>query len=113
TLIKNTGNDPIWPKQSAKKTKWMAANIPENWLLAMRKDKRADDDLKNVSLHGLRHTHATVLFEQAMLNNKQIPIKAVQKRLGHANVNVTMQIYTHMTDTENDVINSFLENGIE
>lgn len=113
TLIKNTGNDPIWPKKSAKKTKWMAANIPENWLLAMRKDKRADDDLKSVSLHGLRHTHATVLFEQAMLNNKQMPIKAVQKRLGHANVNVTMQIYTHMTDTENDVINSFLENGIE
>lgn len=113
TLPNNSGNEPVWPKKFNKKTKWMAANIPEIWLLDMRKDEHADDDLKRVSLHGLRHTHATVLFEQAMLNNQQIPIKAVQKRLGHANVNVTMEIYTHMTDTENDVINSFLENGIE
>lgn len=112
-LTNNSGNEPVWPKKFNKKTKWMAANIPEIWLLDMRKDEHADDDLKRVSLHGLRHTHATVLFEQAMLNNQQIPIKAVQKRLGHANVNVTMEIYTHMTDTENDVINSFLENGIE
>jgi integrase len=42
------------------------------------------------SLHDLRHAHATFLLQQAL------PIKAVSERLGHANVQITLGIYTHV-----------------
>lgn len=48
-------------------------------------------DLRRISIHGFRHTHATLLLE-AGLN-----IKDVQERLGHKNVQVTLDIYSHVT----------------
>lgn len=44
-----------------------------------------------LSPHSFRHTHASLLFESGAT------IKDVQKRLGHTNVNTTMDIYTHVT----------------
>lgn len=45
----------------------------------------------SLSPHSFRHTHASLLFESGAT------IKDVQKRLGHTNVNTTMDIYTHVT----------------
>lgn len=42
--------------------------------------------------HSLRHTHATMLAE------KGASPKYVQHRLGHKNIQVTMQIYQHLTE---------------
>ncbi len=42
--------------------------------------------------HSLRHTHATMLAEA------DAPVKYVQARLGHKNVQVTLQVYQHLTD---------------
>lgn len=43
--------------------------------------------------HSLRHTHATMLAEHGA------PPKYVQERLGHTKVELTMNIYQHVTDT--------------
>lgn len=51
-----------------------------------------DLGFKNYDFHSLRHTHATMLLE------KGANIKDVQHRLGHKNVQVTLQIYTHTTE---------------
>lgn len=48
-------------------------------------------DLRRISIHGFRHTHATLLLE-AGLN-----IKDVQERLGHKNIQITLDIYSHVT----------------
>lgn len=54
--------------------------------------------------HSLRHTHTTMLLE-----NGANP-KDVQLRLGHKNIAVTLQVYTHVTnkmkDTTNTILNS-------
>lgn len=47
--------------------------------------------LPNFTFHSLRHTHATMLAE----NNA--PPKYVQERLGHKNIQVTLQVYQHLT----------------
>lgn len=98
----------IWPGTHV----YMDFNVPERWLQTFRNNKNVDPDLKLVTLHGLRHTHATVLFEQAALNGKAAPLKAVQKRLGHANIEMTLNIYTHVTEKEDNLISDVLENGL-
>ena len=46
-------------------------------------------DLPRIRLHDLRHTAATMLI------NAGLNIRAVASRLGHANPNVTLQVYSH------------------
>ncbi|WP_420901904.1 tyrosine-type recombinase/integrase [Paenibacillus dendritiformis] len=50
-------------------------------------------NLHPITVHGLRHTHASLLFEAGA------SIKEVQERLGHSNSKMTMDIYTHVTKT--------------
>lgn len=42
--------------------------------------------------HIFRHTHVALLIEAG------VPIKVISERLGHANVNTTLSIYTHVTE---------------
>lgn len=51
------------------------------------------DALPVITLHGLRHTHATVLLEAG-----ENP-KVVQERLGHTTITTTMDTYSHVTPT--------------
>ncbi|MEH6947632.1 site-specific integrase [Bacillus sp. JJ634] len=46
-------------------------------------------EMKKISIHGLRHTNATLLMKQG------INSKIVSERLGHANVGITLDIYSH------------------
>lgn len=41
-------------------------------------------------LHGLRHTHATLLLQAG------VPVKVVSQRLGHASVQLTLDVYAHV-----------------
>jgi hypothetical protein len=41
------------------------------------------------SLHGLRHFNASMMLSQ------KVPIPVVSKRLGHANSQVTLKVYSH------------------
>lgn len=47
-------------------------------------------DLPRVSLHDLRHTHATLLLRAG------VPVKVVSERLGHANPAFTLTVYQHV-----------------
>ena len=48
--------------------------------------------LKEFDFHSLRHTHATMLIEAGA------DVKNVQVRLGHSNIETTLQTYVHNTD---------------
>ena len=47
-------------------------------------------NLPSIRLHDLRHTHATFLM------SKGINPKIVQERLGHKNIKITLQTYSHV-----------------
>ncbi|MCI1921931.1 MAG: site-specific integrase [Liquorilactobacillus nagelii] len=58
--------------------------------------------LKRITVHGFRHTHASLLFESGAT------IKEVQERLGHKDIKTTMNIYTHVTKkTRKNVADNF------
>ncbi|WP_233135129.1 site-specific integrase [Terribacillus sp. 7520-G] len=46
---------------------------------------------KNITPHSFRHTHISLLSEAG------VGIKEIQQRLGHTDINTTMNIYAHMT----------------
>ena len=51
-------------------------------------------DITPIKFHSLRHTYATRLFEQ------NVPIKTVQKLMGHKDSSTTLDIYTHVMPSE-------------
>ncbi|HFK0219774.1 TPA: tyrosine-type recombinase/integrase [Listeria monocytogenes] len=53
-------------------------------------------ELKKITCHGFRHTHASLLFEAGA------SLKDVQERLGHADIQTTSNIYTHVTQEKKD-----------
>lgn len=48
-------------------------------------------DFEMINIHGFRHTHASLLFEAG------VSLKDVKSRLGHSDIQTTMNIYTHVT----------------
>ncbi|MGG0655547.1 tyrosine-type recombinase/integrase [Rummeliibacillus pycnus] len=58
------------------------------WLLHVQKKY----SLETITTHGLRHTHCSLLFEAGA------KIKDVQDRLGHSDVQTTMNIYAHVSE---------------
>ncbi|MGM0200234.1 tyrosine-type recombinase/integrase [Enterococcus sp. AZ149] len=60
---------------------------PNDWLYNILEKY----DLPKITLHGFRHTHASLLFESGA------SIKEVQERLGHKDVKTTMNIYAHVS----------------
>lgn len=62
---------------------------PNYLTMRMLKMERANG-LPEVSFHGLRHTHAT------LLNAKGIDIARISAQLGHSTISTTLNIYTHV-----------------
>ncbi|MEK4283565.1 tyrosine-type recombinase/integrase [Ureibacillus sp. FSL K6-0165] len=63
--------------------------------------------IKNIKVHGLRHTHASMLFAAGAR------MKDVQKRLGHSQISTTMDIYTHITKQSEKNLSNLLADYIE
>lgn len=51
-------------------------------------------DFYRITVHQMRHTHASLMFESGA------NLKEVQEKLGHKNIQTTMNIYTHVTKTK-------------
>lgn len=57
-----------------------------------KEENREPVEFKHFTCHALRHTFTTRCYEQG------VPDKVLQKLLGHANIETTLNIYTHATD---------------
>ena len=75
----------------------LTSSKPRKWLLLVQKqinlERKANkkEPMKKISVHGFRHTHASLLFESGAT------IKDVQFRLGHSDIQTTMDVYTHVS----------------
>lgn len=65
--------------QVSKPRKWMLQTIHKN-------------NLKEISIHGFRHTHATLLLEAG------VSPKVISERLGHSSIQITLDLYSHVTE---------------
>jgi len=73
--------------------------IPRRWLLKII-DKY---NLPYTHVHSFRHVHCSLLFEA------DASVKEVQERLGHTDVQTTLNIYTHLSKSaKNETINKFV-----
>ena len=59
--------------------------------------------VKKIRLHYFRHSHASILIGEG------VDIVAVSKRLGHSNVGMTLKVYTHLLDKNDDKLVDFVE----
>lgn len=62
------------------------------------------NNFKQISPHGFRHTHASLLAESGA------DLKDIQARLGHADIQTTANIYTHVTKAKRDATADRLSN---
>ncbi|NLK95234.1 MAG: site-specific integrase [Clostridiales bacterium] len=93
-------------------------NLSENFSKVVCKYKKSIDEiiqegkkvpsnymqLKQISFHGLRHTHATLLI----LNGDNI--KSVSERLGHKDITTTLNTYTHVMEEMKENTAALLQN---
>ena len=64
-------------------------------------------DVPNIGFHGFRHTHASLLL------NFGIPYKELQHRLGHSQISMTMDIYSHLSKENAKKAVSFYETALK
>ena len=73
--------------------KKIVTEINEREKEAVAKEKRQPVIFEPISPHTLRHSFATRAFEKGMKP------KTVQEILGHSSLNMTMDLYTHVTES--------------
>ena len=89
------GINTLKPNQlvfSNEDNKYLQPAMTRKWMIRIQ-DKYS---LKKITTHGLRHTHCSLLFEAGA------SLKEVQERLGHSDIQTTMNIYTHVTEKAKD-----------
>ena len=59
---------------------------------------------RGLTIHSLRHTHVALLAENG------IPLDVISRRLGHANSDITRDIYFHVTKKMKEADNNLLKN---
>lgn len=81
-VIPNRFGEPLNPER-----------LTEQFRARVRASRVESPNLSHIKLHGLRHTHATLLLSGG------IHPKVVQERLGHANILITLNTYSHVLPT--------------
>lgn len=77
-------------------TDWKNRHISLNYPNYFLDEVLKKFNLPKMTVHGFRHTHCSLLFEAGA------SLKQVQDRLGHTDINTTMNIYNHVTIKQKD-----------
>lgn len=77
------------------------ANSKNEWIAPSKVGQKYDCivkryKLKRITIHGFRHTHCSLLFEAGAT------VLMVQERLGHSDIQTTMNVYAHVSEKTKD-----------
>ncbi|WP_297965979.1 tyrosine-type recombinase/integrase [uncultured Anaerovibrio sp.] len=75
-------------------------NFSRRWFRPLLREAGIHDSF---TFHQLRHYHASVLLEAG------VPVKVVSERLGHASAKMTLDVYAHVIDHQQDKAVAALE----
>jgi integrase len=64
-------------------------------------------EVPEIRFHDLRHTHATLLL------SKGVNVKDISERLGHCNIKVTLDTYSHVLPTMQEGVARKLDETIQ
>lgn len=101
-LMLQFGHNTLEPNQlvfsGQESNSFIQLSKPRTWMLqTINKNK-----LREITIHGFRHTHATLLLEAG------VSPKVISERLGHSSIQVTLDLYSHVTKKmEKEVPNVF------
>lgn len=94
-----TDNDYIFQNVRSKMCGvWNPNNLTKEWVAFTK-----SFNLKHITVHDIRHSHATDLLSMG------VPIQDVSRRLGHSDVATTLKIYTHSNLEQDKLIAQRLE----
>lgn len=103
----NSGKDDLIFRNE--NNKLLTQSKSRKWLILTQDkiDENRKENMKRITIHGFRHTHASLLFEAGA------SIKDVQVRLGHSDIQTTMDVYTHVSKAAKEQLaekfNSFID----
>lgn len=63
--------------------------------------------LPHIRVHDLRHSHVAMLIEQG------VPIKEIQKRMGHKSIKTTMDTYGHLYSEKRSLVGDTLQSAYD
>lgn len=96
-------------EQAIKPHDIMSLDTSRKWLLTIQDeiDKELDEPLHRITTHGFRHTHASLLVEMGA------SLKDIQYRLGHSDIQTTMNVYAHVSKSAKEKLandfNAFID----
>ena len=68
-------------------------------------------NVKRIKMHDFRHSHATLLL------SKGVPVTVISKRLGHSDISMTLNTYSHLIPEDEDkavnLINQLKNNDLQ
>ncbi|PPA70184.1 tyrosine-type recombinase/integrase [Jeotgalibacillus proteolyticus] len=64
--------------------------ITNAWVNKILKKLCSTLEIKNITFHGLRHTHCSVLLY------RKYSVQFISKRLGHRDIETTLRVYSHL-----------------
>ena len=89
-LLVHEDGSPINPGSVSRAFTRAVTNCRSDDQEQAEREQRAARPLARVTLHGLRHSHATLLLAES------VPLHVVSRRLGHASEAFTAQVYAHV-----------------
>ena len=80
-----TTEDLVFAREGQARTSMLPGSVSQAWRKLARRT-----GYPNVRFHDLRHTHASLMLRQG------VHPKIVSERLGHANIGITLDTYSHV-----------------
>jgi integrase len=92
----------VWVDEGRVFSREDGTGLDPDWVSGRWRDLCAEAGVRYIRPHDARHSHATLMLAGG------VPVEVISKRLGHARISVTMDLYVHPDDeSQRDAADTF------